>query len=66
VFVSSAQRGLKPQQTVAKTIPSKMGSYWESKGQLMKTETLRLTGPAFVFFFFPVFLFVFPPGILTS
>lgn len=38
VPVSSALRGMNPQQTVAKTIASKRGEYVESKGQLMKTD----------------------------
>jgi len=41
---SSALRGMKPQQTVAKTIASNSGAKSASKGQLMKTD--RSSGTA--------------------
>ena len=36
--LSSAERGVKPHQTVAKTIASKNAAYSASKGQLIKTD----------------------------
>src|ERR1017187_7034419 len=38
VPLSGALRGMKPQQTVEKTIASKSDEYAASKGQLMKTD----------------------------
>src|ERR1700730_17032354 len=38
VPLSSALRGMKPQQTLANTIASKSGEYSSSKGQLIKTD----------------------------
>jgi hypothetical protein len=38
VPLSSAERGMKPQQTVAKTTASKSDEYPESNGQFMKTD----------------------------
>src|SRR5664280_399336 len=38
VPLSSAPRGIKPQQTVEKRIASKSDKYAASKGQLMKTD----------------------------
>jgi hypothetical protein len=38
VPLSSAERGMNPQHTVAKTIASNSAEYAESNGQLMKTD----------------------------